>query len=645
MDEETVTSPNSNTGVSILEHKRVYQRTKPESTDTNIITGLNTENTKEQKSICASIVKDINDLNKKIMKDKDIVYEPSEENNPTNKHKARYEANKDAIKERSRKRYEANKEAIKERSRAKYAANKDKAKARYEANKDIFKERAKRKYEANKDTIKERSRARYAANKDKAKVGSDAIKDNIEALSSAISDENYKLEHDELEIETKQEEKLNTNTKQKPRYTDKTKAKYEPNNDIIKDLTGARYNASCKSEQNIVVNESEKKEEILETNSVLRLQNVEEIKEKQKPKYADKKKARYEANKDIIKERSRKRYWANNDILKERARAKYAANKDVRERNRSYYKANKDHINEQKRARRAAKSDDTKAKFKANKKIAEEIRNIKRKVKSKRKLKMWTPEEEAALVNFLKQNIEFLKPTARVYYNRFLQSSGVNADWRMVRSKMFTMRKTYKNTKEWLNTVGAAKADNRKIRNTVLSKCPFYYDFEKFFESNSFNVFQFDNIQSETISDQTSNEASITIVKTENEAFEIYYDKMPSASHDNRFSLSETSNHQTIKNVPENISITCCSGVCLCLIVSELIQSRAKILKLGIEQMKFDKIFREKQIQLQERQMAVQEKDLEEKEKGLKSQEHLKLLEFEMKETLAITELELRYKN
>ncbi|XP_037942159.1 uncharacterized protein LOC119675049 isoform X1 [Teleopsis dalmanni] len=274
--------------------------------------------------------------------------------------------------------------------------------------------------------------------------------------------------------------------------------------------------------------------------------------------------------------------------------------------------------------------------------------------KLREKIKMWMPAEETALVNFLKENVEFEKPTSRVYYNRFLQSSGVDADWKIVRLKVLNMRKTYKKTKEWLDTVGEAMADDESVGNAIRNMCPLYYDIEKVFGSNFINSPTKSNrlqpiiVKSESISDQNFDDASNTIVKTENEEFENVYDNMQGASQDRSFSLTETmsshaENHCT-KDVFDNNHSTKCSGAYFGTAVSEMVQSHAESLKLKKKKMDIDSNFREKEMQLLERQVAVQEKEIAFKEMELKSQEYLKILELEMKERIAMKELELKYK-
>ncbi|XP_037942120.1 uncharacterized protein LOC119675021 [Teleopsis dalmanni] len=353
----------------------------------------------------------------------------------------------------------------------------------------------------------------------------------------------------------------------------------------------------------------------LEKDRRYRLKNLEKIREA--------KRARYAANKEKAK--------AKRDANKEKTKARYESKKEIiEERSRAWYVANKEAVKEKYQKQR-------------------QLHTASNEKKLRQRRKNWTPAQEIALINFLKENVEFEKPTAQAFYKRFVQNSDLNGDWKMVRLKMYNMRRTYKNTKEWLKTIDTTMTNADEIKYAVCSKFRFYYEFEKIFGSNTLNLFQYAKLNSETISDQTSNEASITIDKTDNAAFKIYYNKMPSRSHDRSSFVSETllsrTGNELIKNIQCNFSTTCCSEACLRSVVSGMAQYQADIFTLGKEKFNYDAIVREKQIQLLSRKVSIQEKELDLMKGDLSNQEHLKILELEKKEETAMIELELKYKN
>ncbi|XP_037942115.1 uncharacterized protein LOC119675018 isoform X2 [Teleopsis dalmanni] len=626
--------------------------------------------------------------------------------------KASYEVNKDAIKERSVSRYEANKNVFIARAKARYQANKEaikeQSKKRYAANKAIIKEKSKARCESNKeqtgvdvnkDDIKERFGANYIVNEDTIKeqkeVNTDIITEQLTArfesnqqTQNQVYQENVEklLGQDEYDVKKGPREKCGLQTNKdvfkersirryranKDTMKERSKTRYKENKDAIKERSRARYwaNKEAIREQKRVYYEARK--DFIKKQSKAKTEAEEDIiKEQSMNKYEEMENidnnARFEVNKDDInklslanndrnknnkKKRNRARYEAKKHIFQEQSKARYQAKKDsLREQSRARYAANKDAIKQRAREKYAANKESIKAKCRAIKKamIEEFERNGNCKYK-KRPNKMWKPTEERALMNFLKENTEFEKPTAKVFYDRFLHDSGVNADWKMVRSKMFNMRKTYKKTKEWLKNEGTAITDSEELKNAIRNKFRFYYDFEIIFGSNSINLCQIANTDSETKTNQAAtSEASVTIVKNENEASEICYDKMLSASNDRSISVSETllseTENQPTEDVLEYSSSNCCSGVCLRLTALNMVQNREDILTLSMEKMSYDLVFRKKKLHLLYRQAALQEEELKLKERVLKSQEHLKILELQKREEIAMAELELKYKN
>uniref|UniRef100_A0A034WLV6 Uncharacterized protein n=1 Tax=Bactrocera dorsalis TaxID=27457 RepID=A0A034WLV6_BACDO len=95
--------------------------------------------------------------------------------------------------------------------------------------------------------------------------------------------------------------------------------------------------------------------------------------------------------------------------------------------------------------------------------------------------KRWKVAEEKALIEFLLENRDFEKPSARLFYNRFANEKQILVEWKSARSKVRNMRPTYNKAKEWEGSTGAGCMDGDTIKSVLLKKFRYFYEFDDIF--------------------------------------------------------------------------------------------------------------------------------------------------------------------
>ncbi|XP_037808749.1 uncharacterized protein LOC119601695 [Lucilia sericata] len=249
--------------------------------------------------------------------------------------------------------------------------------------------------------------------------------------------------------------------------------------------------------------------------------------------------------------------------------------------------------------------------------------------------KRWLQSDEAAIISFIKQNPDFEKPTAQVYYNKFLFESEIDTDWDRVRHKMRHMRRIYRKAKEY----GIKKAasndlykDYESVRKEMLRICWYLDDFDIIFphEMETHSDGMYLNAFAPSC-DEVSNEASFSNIKnTSTDSNEKYLLDEPAMS------LSSSSIKKDILAVQTGMFNFKRQqhGETTTIKQQELELLREQI-KLDREKFNFDK----------EKFCFEKEKFREElkiKDKEIESQEKLKIMEIQMKERVALKELELK---
>ncbi|XP_017493070.1 PREDICTED: uncharacterized protein LOC108381164 [Rhagoletis zephyria] len=264
-----------------------------------------------------------------------------------------------------------------------------------------------------------------------------------------------------------------------------------------------------------------------------------------------------------------------------------------------------------------------------------EAETLKAKVKQKRIRKApyrkWSEWEQQQLVNFLRQNRPIEKPSAQLYYKRFLSENGLEIEWSTVRSKVKNLKHTYNKT--WNNSTGAGTMrDGETTRDTLLRECPLYNELEEIFgyREHQANAFVLDSEDSNTMEYSTASvddgSPNIVLAPTEDTS------RSPAAFYE----IVEES--ATLVETPRTTAQTP-------LVPRKGIYSRtalADVLEVHstLAEFKKEKLVAEKE--LRERELLLKEKEFNLKKEKHATYERLKLLELESKEKIAMKEIEMR---
>ncbi|XP_036320490.1 uncharacterized protein LOC118734997 [Rhagoletis pomonella] len=251
----------------------------------------------------------------------------------------------------------------------------------------------------------------------------------------------------------------------------------------------------------------------------------------------------------------------------------------------------------------------------------------------------WAVAEEKALVEFLLANRDLERPTAEMYYTRFVMEYNVAVEWKAVRSKVRYMRSTYNKAKGWEGSTGAGSMDGETIKSVLLKKCTFFYELEEIFGHRL--------VESAVI------EESLESLLNSDNAYS------PEAGLDETATSLITENLPEIITENEPVASTSRKGIYSRTAVSDILQFQSELVQLKKHKIDQDMILREKEIQIRERELVLKEREIELKEKQelilkdkememklteLNSQEKIKIMELEMKERLAMEEFKRKYK-
>lgn len=76
------------------------------------------------------------------------------------------------------------------------------------------------------------------------------------------------------------------------------------------------------------------------------------------------------------------------------------------------------------------------------------------------------------MLDFLRENQPYEKPSAQLFYKRYIEQKGVETDWKIIRAKVHNMRKSYSNAKAWQNSTGAgALKEGETVEGKIKTKC------------------------------------------------------------------------------------------------------------------------------------------------------------------------------
>ncbi|XP_073844162.1 uncharacterized protein [Musca autumnalis] len=257
-------------------------------------------------------------------------------------------------------------------------------------------------------------------------------------------------------------------------------------------------------------------------------------------------------------------------------------------------------------------------------------------------IRKWQKYEERTLVDFLLNNAkDFEKPTAQMYYRKFMYESQMkNIEWKLIRAKVRNMRTVYIKAKRWKNTAEAGELNEASVKENLLKIFYFYEEFDKIFDDKrktDVSISAEDSINSDFIKE----ELSIDNSDHDHQHEETYSSRddniMPDAT-DNYYINHEDSNTEdeqatNLKPSASNVlSFKAHTGETdSCKMISQL--TYAHTLKEAELKLQRDRLEFEKEKLRQE--LTVRKKEIE-------SQERLKILELEMKERIAMSELKMK---
>uniref|UniRef100_A0A1B0BN39 Myb/SANT-like DNA-binding domain-containing protein n=1 Tax=Glossina palpalis gambiensis TaxID=67801 RepID=A0A1B0BN39_9MUSC len=271
----------------------------------------------------------------------------------------------------------------------------------------------------------------------------------------------------------------------------------------------------------------------------------------------------------------------------------------------------------------------------------------------------WSEDEHRKILKFLKENIDkFEKPTAQIFYKRFIDETVFPTEWNLVRYKVRNLRTSYAKAKN--STANLLELDKEAVHRI----CPYFNELDEIFadKHDVFNKKSEYVISNEVLSDSDSFQNSTNFMKISMENKQEIYDSSINDTHIDIVELSGTNSDSTYHSNSNALKIR-----------SDLLQlneqqqtdndianSVQNIPGVGEKfERKHDEIWeREKHLrefQLREKQQQLElEKFQLEREKFQKQYElnareqqwqaELKQRELEMKERIAMRELEIKEK-
>ncbi|XP_075169262.1 uncharacterized protein LOC142241367 [Haematobia irritans] len=247
-------------------------------------------------------------------------------------------------------------------------------------------------------------------------------------------------------------------------------------------------------------------------------------------------------------------------------------------------------------------------------------------------IRKWQPQEEQALIHFLKNNInEFEKPTSQVYYKKFIDEYNMkDIVWKLVRSKVRNMRICYSKARQWKDDQPENyMVPGENIEDVLHRMCSYYDDFEELFGSNCSSSdirhsFDYSTCSSSDIvkEEMLSDTSDDIILESEMPGFTNGDSNDVSVQIQNHFQTPgdaqkpiKYANEEHSKKPNKTIS-------------DPLRLLKEEELKLLRERLDFDK------------ERLRQEMEIKQKE--IDSNERLKILELEMRERIAMNELKMK---
>ncbi|XP_067622612.1 uncharacterized protein [Eurosta solidaginis] len=133
-----------------------------------------------------------------------------------------------------------------------------------------------------------------------------------------------------------------------------------------------------------------------------------------------------------------------------------------------------------------------------------EIRNEKiKKRKREKESKQWTEAEIRKILAYMQMNSNVAKPTARLYYEKLIEATGIDATWNLLKCKIHHLKGTLQKANDFINSTDAGlQGDDgtATVQEKMLKICPHYYQLAEIFspyaqiENSPVNAAHFDDL-------------------------------------------------------------------------------------------------------------------------------------------------------
>ncbi|XP_037813671.1 uncharacterized protein LOC119604858 [Lucilia sericata] len=282
------------------------------------------------------------------------------------------------------------------------------------------------------------------------------------------------------------------------------------------------------------------------------------------------------------------------------------------------------------------------------------IRNGIRKRKRENEVKKWTDEDIKKVLCYMQAHRNIEKPTARMYYEKLLEETKLDANWNILKCKVRYLKGTLQKAESWRRKAGVRMENGdgaSSVKDKVVQKiCPYYEQLSDIFilgkEINyavldtSFDEANYISQDATDIKDENHEVSDDAFDNSSHEAIEIKNEIV-----EENYERFDYNSPLAIDNRDESLATT--SPAIAAYKVKPIAQNTSpdKLTAIEVERTKFW----EKQLKLEtdkfEWAKEVEKKKLEMDRIRLENEFQLKKLELEQNERIKMFEIEMKYKN
>ncbi|XP_036323579.1 uncharacterized protein LOC118737279 [Rhagoletis pomonella] len=246
-----------------------------------------------------------------------------------------------------------------------------------------------------------------------------------------------------------------------------------------------------------------------------------------------------------------------------------------------------------------------------------------RKRKRENETKKWTNQETRMVLTYMQMHRNIEKPTARIYYEKLIEHTNIDATWNTLKCKIRHLRVILQKANDLLISAATGKDgdDCDTIKDKMLQICPYYDQLSDIFPLATASEFplmatpKLEVLNYSPVDGSDSNNFKMSAC--EDKTF-LFYDEPTTSSETNTFAGK-------VKCTAHN----CC--------VNNPAETEAEWIKFRIEKLQFEK-------QKFEWSKEFEEKKLELEYKKQRDEFELRKLELEQNERLKMFEIEIKYK-